>query len=109
MSDSSLSAHQRIVLAGEGARPTRGSPAVANAGVSMSPKFQTTEPGVRLKGSFVMRWRILMRGRVEERAVAVAPDGSGAAGCVRGGRPEGVPSHESVFIRALESLLARGE
>ena len=91
MSDSSLSAHQRIVLAGEGARPTRGSPAVANAGVSMSPKFQTTEPGVRLKGSFVMRWRILMRGRVEERAVAVAPDGRELAGCARGGRREGVP------------------
>ena len=30
MSDSSLSAHQRIVLAGEGARPTRGSPAFRN-------------------------------------------------------------------------------
>src|SRR5207249_8454234 len=30
MSDSSLSAHQRIVLAGEGARPTRGSPALRN-------------------------------------------------------------------------------
>jgi len=62
-----------------------------NAGVSMSPKFQTTELGVRLKGSFVMRWRALMRGRAEERAVAVAPDGRGAAGCVRGGTPEGAP------------------
>ena len=79
------------MLAGEGARPTRGSPAVANAGVSMSPKFQTTEPGVRLKGSFAMRWRILMRGRADERAVAVAPDGRELAGCARGGRREGVP------------------
>ena len=38
-----------------------------------------------------MRWRVLMRGRAEERAVVVAPDGRGAAGCVRGGTPEGVP------------------
>src|SRR5437867_4907540 len=30
MSDPSLSAHRRIVLAGEGARPTRGSPALRN-------------------------------------------------------------------------------
>ena len=79
------------MLAGEGARPTCGSPAPRNAGVGMSPKFQTTEPGVRLKGSFAMRWRVLMRGRAEERAVVVAPDGRGAAGCVRGGTPEGVP------------------
>jgi len=78
-----------------------------NAGVSMSPKFQTTELGVRLKGSFVMRWRALMRGTADERAVAVAPDGRGATGCVRGGRPEGVPWHESVSIRAGSAGLAR--
>jgi len=32
-----------------------------------------------LKASFAMRWRVLRRGRVEERAVAVAPDGRGEA------------------------------
>ncbi len=87
------------MLAGEGSfafssgqvRLHSGSPAVANAGVGMSPKLQTTEPGVRLKGSFAMRWRILMRGRADERAVAVAPDGRELAGCARGGRREGVP------------------
>src|SRR2546430_14430475 len=99
MSDISLSAHRRIMLAGEGARPTCGSPAPRNAGVGMSPKLQTTEPGVRLKGSFAMRWRILMRGRADERAVAVAPDGRELAGGVRGGGCEGATFHISCTLR----------
>src|SRR5438552_8450879 len=50
-------------------------------GVSMSPKFQTAEPGVRLKGSFAMRWRVLMRGGANERAVARSrPMGAGRQG-----------------------------
>src|SRR5207247_7603304 len=70
--------HQHVSFARAGG--SRLHPAVANPGVSMFPKFQTTEPGVRLKGPFAMRWRVFMRGRAEERAVASRRMGAGRQG-----------------------------
>src|SRR5205814_10056862 len=55
------------------------------ASVTTTTTLLTTEAGFRLKGSFAMRWRGLMRGRADERAVAVAPDGRELAGCARWG------------------------
>src|SRR5947208_16042169 len=67
-------------VGGRGRPPHSGSPARRNAGVSMSQKFQTTEPGVRLKGSFAMRLAGL-----DERRSEVAC-GGGCARWARAGR-----------------------
>src|SRR5437870_890700 len=72
-------------VGGRGRPPHMRLPGTAKCGRGHVSEISDHGTWVRLKGSFAKRWRALMRGRAKERAVAVAPDGRGAAGCVRGG------------------------